>query len=170
MKPGYIVAAAMVLLIGYVYMNRNKKTISHQGLKFIRNKEELRLEVYPDEANYPTIGYGHKLKPGENFTIITPSQAEALLTADVYPAVNAVNKYVDVDLNQNQFDALVSFVFNVGVSAFANSTLLSKLNAGDFEGAFNEFSRWNKVTINGAKLISQGLVNRRRYEQELFTA
>jgi lysozyme len=77
---------------------------------------------------------------------------------------------VTVDVSQGQFDALVSFVYNVGAGAFENSTLLEKLNAGDYRGAFDEFERWNKVTVNGEKIVSSGLVKRRRREQELFLA
>lgn len=85
-------------------------------------------------------------------------------------AERAVNKNVKVKTSQNMFNALVSLVFNIGATAFANSTLLRKLNQGDYQGAWNEFPRWNKITKNGGKIISAGLTHRRAEEQEVFFA
>lgn len=153
-----------------VYKTFRGKSLSQVGLDHLKRIEGWSSVVYKDQAGLPTIGYGHLLKPGEHFTEITRQMGEALLRQDVYFAVNAVNNMVKVDLTQGQFDALVSFVYNVGVGAFESSTLLRKLNAGDYDGAFVEFERWNKVTVNGEKIVSSGLVNRRRSEQELFLA
>lgn len=165
-------AIAGILAAGMIYMKStiSKKTLSQNGLNFIKAHEGYSGTMYLDQAGKPTIGYGHLIKPGESFNTITSEQAEALLSADVYFAVSAVNDNVKVSLTQNQFDSLVSFVFNIGVNAFRDSTLLLKLNAGDYIGAFHELPRWNKVTINGSKVVSDGLVNRRQAEQALFFA
>ena len=96
---------------------------------------------------------------------VTQEQAMQLLNEDILWAEKAVNKQ-SLELSQNQFDALVSFVFNVGANAFAHSTLLKKLKAGDFEGAADEFLRWNKA---GGKVL-RGLTVRRETERKLFLA
>jgi lysozyme len=172
------VAKETALLIGvgvitagfFIMKTFSGKSLSKNGLDAIKAHEGWSSVVYKDQAGLPTIGYGHLLKPGEHFAEITRQMGETLLSQDVYFAVNAVNSLVTVDLSQGQFDALVSFVYNVGAGAFENSTLLAKLNAGDYRGAFDEFERWNKVTVNGEKILSYGLVKRRRREQELFLA
>jgi lysozyme len=139
--------------------------ISPVGLNLIKESEGLRLQVYGDAVGLPTIGYGHLLKPGEHFSAgITESQADELLNADVEVAAAVVNSYVKVPLNQNQFDALVDFVFNLGSANFRKSTLLKKLNAKDFVGAAGEFGRW--VYAGGHPL--PGLIARREAERELF--
>ncbi|WP_417764674.1 lysozyme [Shewanella chilikensis] len=136
------------------------KTVNKE---IIKEFEGLRLEAYKCPADVWTIGYGHTraVVPGD---VITEKEAEDFLSEDVEDAEDAVNAYVDVKLNQNQFDALVSFVYNLGAGNFRSSTLLRKLNAGDYLGAANEFKRWNKsggVTLNG-------LVRRREAEANLF--
>lgn len=143
---------------------KDGRRISVSGLDHIKRFEGLRLNVYKDVAGYPTIGYGHLIKPGERYRSITEEQAEALLRDDVRFAENAVNRAVEVPLTQSQFDALVSFVYNVGAGAFNNSTLLRKLNAEDYNGATAELERWNKA---GGIVIS-GLTNRREAEQQLM--
>jgi len=145
---------------------KTKMTISQAGIDNLKQFEGYREKVYLDSANLPTIGYGHLLKPGEDFKIITREFAEQLLRQDIKTAESAVNKHVTVDLTQNQYDALVSFVYNVGGGAFAKSTLLKKLNSGDYNGAQNELPRWNKA---GGK-VHQGLANRRQHEQQIFLA
>ncbi len=139
--------------------------ISPTGLEAIKLHEGLRLHVYKDVAGFETIGYGHLIKPGESFKKITEQEAHRILRADVKHAEAAVNRLVKVELSQAQFDALVSFVFNLGAGAFADSTLLQKLNAGDYQGAANELPRWNKA---GGK-VARGLVVRREYERQQFT-
>lgn len=130
----------------------------------IKKWEELRLRAYlPTPYDRWTIGWGHTQGVYPGLTI-TEQEAQDLFDEDVAWAVNAVNKYVTVGLNQNQFDALVSFVFNIGETAFRKSTLLRKLNAGDYEGAANELPRWNKQKGK----ILRGLVRRREEEKHLF--
>lgn len=135
----------------------------------IKEFEGLRLHVYSDPAGLPTIGYGHLLRPGEAFPDgISNEQAEQLLMRDVQWAEDAVNKHVSVQLSQYQFDALVSFTFNVGGNAFAGSTLLKLLNSGDYAGAADQLLRWNKAKVNGKLQELAGLSRRRQRERELF--
>jgi lysozyme len=96
--------------------------------------------------------------------VITEVEAERLLRSDLQWSREAVNGYVEVPLSQEQYDALVSFVFNVGGSAFRRSTLLRKLNAYDYVGAADEFPRWNKQKGK----VLRGLTNRRMYERAKF--
>lgn len=138
--------------------------------ELIKRFEGLRLRVYQDSAGKWTIGYGHLVQPGERFypygTVIdiTSDEADALLAQDMADAELEVSTVVRVPLSPNQHDALVSFVFNVGGGAFADSTLLRKLNSGDYSGAASEFDKW--VHANGA--VDPGLVSRRSQEKTLF--
>lgn len=136
---------------------------SLNGLKIIKDFEGLRLKAYKCSAGVWTIGYGHTsgVKEGD---VITKEQAEKYLKKDVISFENTVNGVVKVKLNQNQFDALVSLVFNIGSGAFKKSTLLKKLNAGDYDGASEQFLVWVKA---GGQTL-KGLVNRREQERALF--
>ncbi|CAK0744541.1 lysozyme [Gammaproteobacteria bacterium] len=139
--------------------------ISQAGIELVKQFEGLRLKVYKDAAGLPTIGYGHLIKPGEKFAAgITEKQAELMLVGDLVSAQEAVRKWVNVALTQGQFDALVSLVFNFGAGNFRKSTLLKKLNAGDFAGVADEFLRWNKA---GGK-VAEGLRRRRMAEKSMF--
>jgi len=142
-----------------------KYEISQKGLDLIKSFEGFSETVYKCPAGKDTIGYGHLLRPGESFESITREQAEDLLRKDVDFAEDVVDKYVNVPLSQGQYDALVSFVYNLGERNFRDSTLLRKLNSKDYEGAANEFNRW--VYASGRKL--KGLERRRAQERELFT-
>src|SRR5580765_8560569 len=107
--------------------------ISNEGLDFIASEEGFRANVYNDFAGLPTIGYGHALKPGESFGTLSEADAKTLLRIDVAVAEAHVNRLVRVALTQDQFDALCSFVFNLGGAALAGSTLLRLLNQGEYE-------------------------------------
>lgn len=140
------------------------RKIGPQGLKIIRDFEQLRLTAYlPTPDDVWTIGWGHTrtAKPG---MVITRAQAEKLLESDCFDAENAVSRNVLVPLNPNQYDALVSFVFNIGRDAFRTSTLRQLLNAGEYAAAARQFSRWKYQ--KGKPLA--GLVRRRAAERELF--
>ncbi len=137
--------------------------IGINGLNLIKEFEGLRLQAYKCPADIWTIGYGHTAGIGPD-DVITEAQAISLLCQDVVASEQAVNQYVHVPLTQNQFDALVSFIFNLGVGNFLTSTLLKKLNAGDYDGAVQEFERW--IHANGKAL--PGLVRRREAERVLF--
>lgn len=135
-----------------------------QNKQAIKTAEGLRLTAYLDGGGVWTIGYGHTGADVRGGLTIPLSEAERLLTRDLRVAEGHVNDAVKVKLTQNQFDALVSFVYNVGGGAFRSSTLLKLLNAGDYEGAANQLPRWNK---DNGKVV-KGLTNRRHEERELF--
>lgn len=136
---------------------------SDNGYKLTKEFEGCRLLAYADGGGVWTIGHGHTkgVKKGD---LITAEGAQRFLEFDVMDAVDAVNKLVKVQLTQNEFDALVDFVFNLGVGAFSTSTLLRKLNKGDFEGAVNEFLRWDH---DNGKVVA-GLTRRCKARKDLF--
>lgn len=141
---------------------------SETGLDLIKISEGLETSAYPDPGNRVTgepwtIGYGHTRGVRRGDTC-TEAQATQWLRQDLHAAEGAVRHLVDVPLMQGQFDALASFVFNVGPAAFGNSTLLRLLNAGDAMGAAEQFKRWNR----GASGVLPGLVTRRAAERDLF--
>lgn len=126
--------------------------------------EGCQLTAYQDIAGIWTIGYGHTgpdVTPG---LTITQDQATQLLQQDVASAAGCVNQSVILPLNQDEFDALVDFVFNLGQGAFKSSTMLKDLNAGDFADAANEFDKWDHA---GGKVVA-GLLRRRQAEEALF--
>lgn len=137
--------------------------ISTNGIELIKRFEGLRLTAYRCSAGVLTIGYGHTtgVKPGDK---ITGQQADAFLHEDVLVAEITVNTNVTTRLNQNQFDALVSFVFNLGMGNFVKSTLLKKLNTADYAGAADEFPRW----VYAGKTELPGLIRRRTADRDLF--
>lgn len=140
--------------------------ISDAGIALIKSHEGLRLKAYPDPGTGGepwTIGYGHTggVEPGDE---IDQNRADEYLRCDVMTVEDCVEHFVNVSLTQGQFDALCSFVFNVGCKAFSNSTLCRLLNEGNYEGARQQFSRWTKA--GGRDL--PGLVRRRKEEAELF--
>ncbi len=144
---------------------RGGMTINQDGLNLIKSFEGLYLDAYIDPVGIPTIGYGH-IKDVEVGMTITEAQAEEFLRQDLADAEVAVSSdIVQVSLNENQFSALVSFTFNVGSQAFADSTLLRHLNQGEFQGAADQFTVWNKGD-GGQEL--PGLTRRRNAERALF--
>lgn len=142
--------------------------ISQDGLMIVKHFEGLYLKAYADPVGIWTIGYGHTGDAAYSGNVISEKEAEDLLREDLRESEYFVDRYIDVDLKQNQFDALVTFTFNVGGGALAKSTLRKKLNGGDFEGAAAEFPRWNKGTVNGQKITLPGLTRRRSSERFLF--
>ena len=139
--------------------------ISDAGLAAVKRFEGLRLDAYLCPAGVPTIGYG-STKGVVMGMSISEEEAEALLREDLKWSEAAVNHQVRVPLTQGQFDALVSFTFNLGQGALASSTLLRMLNAGDYEGAAKQFDRW--IYAGDQKL--PGLIARRNDEQAMFEA
>ncbi|UNF47280.1 lysozyme [Bartonella krasnovii] len=144
------------------------RKISQEGLALIKQWEGLRLGAYKDAIGVWTIGYGHTSAAGKPFVhkgmTITEKQAEELLCKDLRQFENTVAKAVTVSLNSWQFAALVSFCYNVGTTAFCNSTLLKKLNQGEYEAVPAELQKWTKA---GGKRL-QGLVHRRVAEAGLW--
>lgn len=136
---------------------------SRGGLSLTEQFESCRLVAYSDSKGIPTIGYGHTLNVHLGMTC-TQDQAEAWLYADVANAARAVNDWVRVSITQQEFDALVDFAFNCGINAFHGSTMLLRLNAGNYGGAANEFERWDKC--DGTEVA--GLLRRRLAEKQEF--
>jgi len=141
--------------------------LSDSGLQLIASFEGFSATPYAD-AQGQSIGYGHFILPGElGSTIIPPitqAQGLALLQQDAGIAENAVANLVTVPLSQNQYDALVSLVYNIGQGNFAHSTLLRDLNARDYDAAAAQFPLWDKSNNQ----VVQALVDRRASEQDLF--
>nr|WP_314590070.1 lysozyme [uncultured Serratia sp.] len=140
--------------------------ISNKGRDFIKGFEALRLVAYPDPGTGGkpwTIGWGHTkgVKQGDR---ITQEQAEQFLSDDLAVFELTVNSAIKRPMTQNQFDAMVSLAFNIGGPAFAQSTLVNKFNAGDVQGAADQFPRWK---FSDGKVMP-GLVKRRVAERETF--
>lgn len=139
--------------------------INAEGLEKIKQWEGLRLTAYQDTGGVWTIGYGSTDKEyAYSGNKISEEKAEWLLKCDLARAESAVERLVTAELSDNQFAALVSFVFNVGTAAFKKSTLLKKLNKGDYNCVPSELARWNK---DNGKVV-EGLVNRRAAEAGLW--
>lgn len=138
---------------------------SEAGLDFIVRLEGEVLHPYKDAVGINTIGVGHVIRHGESFTgPITKEQSRQLLRQDLNYAETSVSSLVTVPLTQDQFDALVSFTFNVGAGNLKRSRLLRLLNAGDYAAAADEFPKWRLA----AGRVLAGLVARRQSERQLF--
>ena len=137
--------------------------ISENGLELIKHFEGCELEAYQCAAGVWTIGYGHTkhVKAGDK---ITKAIADSLLAEEMHEYEGYVNNAVKVDLNQDQFDALVSWTYNLGGGNLNASTMLKVVNSGDFEGVPAQIKRWNKA---GGKVL-EGLIRRREAEANLF--
>lgn len=146
------------------------RQINEEGLDIIKRWEQgpegsFAPVPYRDPAGHATVGWGHMLRPHDAFDYpLSAEDADELLAADLERFERYVEDLVEVEINDNQFSALVSFCFNVGPGALQRSTLLRKLNEGDFEGAANEFPRWRKA---GGRIL-RGLELRRADERALF--
>lgn len=145
------------------FYNKKLRT-SEDGLDLIKHFEGLRTEAYYCTGNKRTIGYGHLI--GDYISTCTVQQAEEWLVDDVKSSERAVKSLVGVRLAQNQFDALVSFVFNLGAFNFKKSTLLKRINSGSHEDVPFQLSRWNK---SGRPLkVTSGLTRRRKAEGVMY--
>lgn len=140
------------------------RMVNDAGVALVREFEGCRLDAYRCPAGIPTIGYGATgpdIRMGMKWT---QEEADERLAEDLARFAEGVERLVLVDLTDNQFAALVSFAYNVGLGALAGSTLLRELNAGDYEGAADQFPRWSK----GGGRVLPGLVRRRAAERDLF--
>ena len=141
---------------------------SDKGIDLIKQFEGCKLSAYQDSVGVWTIGYGWTQpvdgKPIRAGMTIKQETAERLLKTGLVSYESDVSRLVKVGLTQGQFDALVSFTYNLGARSLSTSTLLRKLNAGDYAGAADEFLRWNKA---GGKILN-GLIRRREAERALF--
>lgn len=136
--------------------------ISERGIKLIKDFEGFRSKSYLCPAGYKTIGYGHVTD--SNMDDISRSEADRFLAEDIYKAERSVERNIRVDLTQGQFDALVSFVFNLGGAALQRSTLRQKVNREEHQDVPKEFMRW----VYTAGIILTGLVKRRQAEAEIY--
>lgn len=141
--------------------------ISSRGIELIKSFEGLVTTAYRCQAGVLTIGYGHTYNVYQGQTI-SREEAEQLLARDLVWAEECVNSKVRKPLNQNQFDALVSFAFNVGPTNFHNSTLLRVINADpdNYDAVVRQLKRWN----HAGGVISRGLTRRRDAEAKLYTS
>ena len=140
--------------------------MSAKGLDLIKKSEGFRDRAYRDVAGFPTIGYGHLIKPAESFPSgIAEPQAAAILANDVRDAEQAVARLVRAAMTQSQFDALVDFCFNLGAARLAGSTLLRELNAGHHDAAALQLLAWD----HAGGVVNSGLRARRQAEFELWT-
>jgi lysozyme len=130
----------------------------------IKSFEGLELRAYKCPADVLTIGYGSTGPHVKPNMVITEKQAEDLLRQDLVRFERAVTRLVTVPISQNQYDALVSFTFNLGEGNFSRSTLLKRVNARDFSGAQREFAKWNRA----GGVVLAGLTRRRAAEARLF--
>lgn len=138
----------------------------------IKEHEALRLTAYlPTKDDVWTIGYGHT-KTARQGMVITEAQAEQLLRSDLAWVEDVIDRLVKVPLTQNQHDAVGSLIFNIGEGNFSKSTVLRKLNAGDYRGAADAFLMWNKQRDRqtGKMNVLRGLTKRRQQERDLFNA
>lgn len=146
----------------------DQMAVSLFGVDLICDFEGKRLVAYDDGVGIWTIGFGTTIYPNgirvKKGDTCTEAQAKAYMQNDLKKFEHAVNDAVNIPLNQNQFDALVSLTYNIGAAAFSKSTLVKKLNAGDIRGAADQFDVW--VNAGGKRM--QGLVNRRSKEKLLF--
>lgn len=146
---------------GDVSENANLR-INDAGLQIIKDSEGLRLEAYSGPGGR-YIGYGHQMQPGEKSTI-TEAEADALLRQDVRAAEDGVRRRLTRPANENQFSAMVSLAYNLGVGGFGRSPVLEKFNAGDIQGAADAFLNHNR----GGGVVLDHLTHRRELERELF--
>ena len=146
----------------------DQMAVSLFGVDLICDFEGKRLVAYDDGVGIWTIGFGTTIYPNgirvKKGDTCTEAQAKVYMQNDLKKFEHAVNDAVNIPLNQNQFDALVSLTYNIGAAAFSKSTLVKKLNAGDIRGAADQFDVW--VNAGGKRM--QGLVNRRSKEKLLF--
>jgi lysozyme len=143
--------------------------LSDAGLDFLTKCEGYSGKVYKDSAGKDTVGYGHLLtaqdkKRGTYTEGIDEEQARDLLAADVGLATRAVDRYVRVELEQHQADVIICWCYNLGSGALRSSTLLKKINAGDFEAVPNELRKW----VNSGGRRTAGLVKRREAEAQIW--
>ncbi len=146
--------------------------ISQKGIELIKKYEDFSATPYLDADGF-AIAWGHQIKKGENYNNITRQEGDALLIRDLKTVYEpAVRKHVKVSLTQGQYDALCSFVYNFGEEKLKRSTLLKKLNKGDYKGAADEFTHWINVYVNTEEGYVRspllGLVKRRTEERHLF--
>jgi lysozyme len=163
MRKWLIIAVLVVFgLCNIVYIQNRIMAIAKSTLNFIIESEGFETKAYKDTKGLWTIGVGHLIKSDEQHllnTVLTDDQVHELLQKDLKWCDEAVNKYVKVPLNQNQYDALYSLCFNIGAPNFSKSEVVKHLNNGDYTKAADAILNWNKPAV---------LKKRRKKERELF--
>ena len=147
--------------------------INQSGIDLIVKYESFSAKPYLDPVGIPTIGYGStyyedgtRVKMGD--PSISKKRAEILFTYVLSETIINIKRYLKVKLTSNQFSAIVSLVYNIGIGNFSTSTLLRLLNKGNFSGAADQFLVWNKARVNGKLKVLNGLTKRRAEERALF--
>ena len=156
------VFAAIHLTNKFTHIEENIMAIAESTLSFITREEGVKNRAYKDSKGLDTIGVGHLIRPGEQHLLtatLSDQEVKDLLKSDLKWCSDTVEGAVRVPLQQAQFDALYSLCFNIGPTAFKNSTVVRKLNAGDYKGAADAILMWNKPAV---------LEKRRKRERELF--
>jgi lysozyme len=125
--------------------------ISIVGYNLIKREEGFRAKEYKDLNGFGTIGYGHKILPGEVFGIISPVDGTSILVRDVQKTVDCINSHVTKQLAQYEMDALCSLVFNIGCSGFASSQVLHFINIGKMDEAAEAFKNWHRPNLMGRR-------------------
>ena len=141
--------------------------ISNEGIDLLKLLEGYKSTWYGDSEGNPTIGYGHLKRKDDDFTFLTPEEAEILLRQDIQHVEDFINT-LNLDLEQNEYDALVCLVFNIGTGQFSTSTVLKLIRLNDDINTLIHWAEWVDIHINGVKQRNQGLANRRRAEMNLF--
>lgn len=149
--------------------------VSEAGKLFIKRFESFRATKYLDQAGIPTIGFGHVIDKDDKLNLmnrtISIEEGNSIFNDDLYfKSELCINTYVKIPLNQFEYDALGSFVFNIGCFAFHNSTMLKKMYNAAFtiQDVAEEFLKWNKVRVKGELIESAGLTKRRQAEKNMF--
>ena len=147
--------------------------INQSGIDLIVKYESFSAKPYLDPVGIPTIGYGSTYyEDGTRVKMSDPSiskkRAEILFTYVLSETIINIKRYLKVKLTSNQFSAIVSLVYNIGIGNFSTSTLLRLLNKGNFSGAADQFLVWNKARVNGKLKVLNGLTRRRAEERALF--
>ena len=140
------------------------RNIPQQAIDLVQRFEGCKLTRYIDATGNPTIGIGHLIKPGENLFEITEDDALSLLHTDLRIAASAVLRLTDASLDDNQFSALIDFVYNLGAGIYQSSTLRTVINRGDLSEVAFQFKRW----VFGGAVKLPGLIVRRQAEADLF--
>lgn len=149
----------------------NDISVVPAAVNLVKEFEGFRANAYLDTSGLPVVGYGQTRVNGQTVSLgyyITQTQADIALRQELQHIQNLVKSHVRVKLNPHQLGALTSLVFNSGTRILTNSTLIRKLNAGDYVGAANEFPRWNKANRGGRLVEFPGLTRRRLAEKQLF--
>ena len=141
--------------------------VSEQGKDFIKSWEKCRLTAYLDSVGVWTIGWGRTTMVHKGDTC-TQEQADEWFEEEIDAFANKVQALIYGEVCQNEFDALCSLAYNIGVAALGRSTLMKKLNQKDYLGAAEQFLVWNKGTVNGTLTVIAGLTNRRKSERKIL--